>query len=88
MRLQILCWCLHKTTKGASDKKESSAFIKLDYLLTFEALVVQKLTACHLPNLPEEGTPDHVLKTHLKTNIEKCMHSAQVNYKLYKEGTG
>ena len=67
----ILCWCLHKTTKGASDKKESSAFIKLDFLPIFEVLVVQKLTDCHLPNLPEEGAPDHVIKTHLQTTIAR-----------------
>ena len=62
---------LYFSLPGASGKKESSAFIKLDYLLTFEVLVVQKLTDCHLPNLPEEGAPDHVIKTHLQTNVAR-----------------
>ena len=74
---------LYFSLPGASGKKESSAFIKLDYLLTFEVLVVQKLTDCHLPNLPEDGAHDHVIKTHLKKLFQNHIYCLPIS----KQGT-
>ena len=32
------------------------------------------MTVCHLPNLPEEGAPDHVIKTHLHKLLQNQIY--------------